>query len=106
MRRRDAFEKRVMRGAIVPNWYACVIGLAVVNFLVFFVMAIYLGGDALSGKIANGHYYLASHGRYTEVSAAVFTYSKWHTSSVILTHSLAFIAAFLATRRARRSQTP
>ena len=67
--------------------------LALLNFFAFIVAALYLGGDAVNGKIENGHFYLASHGHYTEVSARAFAYSKRHTYSVFLTHSLAFIGA-------------
>lgn len=74
---------------------------AVLNFLVFFAVSLYLGGDAVSGKIDNGHFYLSSHGRYTEVSARVFAYSRWHTYSVWLTHSAALIAACWLWRRER-----
>jgi hypothetical protein len=75
--------------------------LAPINFLVFFFMSLRLGGDAVNGKIENGHYFLASHGHYTEVSGQVFAYSRWHTYSVFLTHSLMFGAAFILSRRRR-----
>ncbi len=67
--------------------------LAFVNFAAFWLIAVYLGGDAINGRITDGHYFLMAHGRYTEVSAAVFTYSKWHVYSVWITHPLAFLAA-------------
>lgn len=66
---------------------------AFINFAVFWLIAVYLGGDAINGRIADGHYYLMAHGRYTEVSAAVFNYSEWHVYSVWITHPLAFLAA-------------
>ena len=73
--------------------------LAIVNFAAFWVMAVYLGGDAVNGGIRDGHYYLMSHGRSTEVSAAVFNYSKWHAYSVWVTHPLGLLAAFVLARR-------
>jgi hypothetical protein len=57
-------------------------------------MAIYLGGDAMNGGIFHGHYYLMSHGKYTEVTQKVFNYSKWHVHSVLVTHPLGFIAGY------------
>lgn len=75
-----------------------VIVIALLNFVAFWIAAVYLGGDAVSGKLDQGHFYLMSHGHYTEVSGRVFTYSKWHTYSVWLTHSLAFIAAYFLLR--------
>lgn len=80
------------------NWLFFV---TLVNFFAFVFVAVRLGGDAVNGKIENGHFYLASHGRYTEVSEAVFTYSKWHTYSVILTYSVLFIAALFLHRRGK-----
>ena len=64
--------------------------LAIINFVSFLASTIYLGGDALSGKIENGHFFLSSHGRLTEVNEDVFEYSKCHGLSVF-----AFIGLFL-----------
>ena len=68
--------------------------LCLTNFAVFFVLAVYLGGDAVNGKIVGGHYFLMSHGRYTEVSAGIFNYSRWHVYSTWVTHPLAFAAGY------------
>ena len=71
------------------------------NFIVFVAVAVYLGGDALNGKAVDGHYYLASHGSFTEVGENVFTYSKWHALSVFITHPLAMLSGWLMTRQNR-----
>ena len=68
--------------------------LGLANFFVFFVVAVYLGGDAINGKMENGHFYLMSHGRLTEVNEDVFAYSKWHCYSVWITHPIAIVAAY------------
>jgi hypothetical protein len=57
----------------------------------------------LNGKTDHGRFFLMSHGPYTEVSADLFTYSKWHASSLWVTHPLAFVAAYLILRGKRRS---
>jgi hypothetical protein len=80
---------------IMCKW---VVGLALLNFSAFWIAAVYLGGDAVNGKTDNGHFFLMSHGRYTEVSADLFTYSKWHAYSLWLTHPLAFVAAYWLVR--------
>ena len=80
-----------------------VVAIALLNFFVFWVAAVYLGGDALNGKTDHGRFFLMSHGPYTEVSADLFTYSKWHASSLWVTHPLAFVAAYLILRGKRRS---
>lgn len=51
----------------------------VFNFLIWFIINIEIGGDATNGKITDGHFYLGSHGRYTEVAEWVFNYSYAHT---------------------------
>src|SRR6185295_19228317 len=52
--------------------------LSLLNFFVFMGIAQYLGGTALTGKIVAEHYYVGSHGQYTEVSYGVFVYSTIH----------------------------
>ncbi|WP_157182247.1 hypothetical protein [Methylobacterium sp. WSM2598] len=68
------------------------IAVGATNFIAFSIAAAFLGGDAGNGKIVNGHYFLGSHGTYTEVSEAVFTYSLWHVRSLFITHPLAGLA--------------
>jgi hypothetical protein len=73
--------------------------LAVINFATFISINIYIGGDALNGHMIDGHYFLGSHGRYTEVSRAIWTYSYYHAVSMWITHVSVFIllAIFLNT---------
>lgn len=76
------------------------LALGILNFTSFFLVAIYLGGDAINGSVtASGHYYLESHGHRVEVTQAIWTYSYWHAISVWFTHGLIFVlfAVFLAT---------
>jgi hypothetical protein len=54
-------------------------GVCLLNFAAYVITAIILGGDAWNGRIRDGHYYLAWHGRLMEVSRAVFEFSWWHT---------------------------
>jgi hypothetical protein len=70
--------------------------LGVLNFLVFVVVASAIGGDAVNGKAVRGHFYLAMHGRLTEVREAVYTYSLWHVRSLLITHPLAMLTGYLA----------
>src|SRR5205807_853436 len=89
-RYRDIEERA--RGGPIPAWLVYAIGvLAVVNFLSFFASSFYLGGDAINGHQAAGHYFLADHGHMTEVSRTVFEYSRWHALSLLVTHPLAML---------------
>ena len=56
-----------------------------VNFVVFVVISLVLGGDALGTTAIGGHYFLASHGRLTEVSRGVWIYSWAHAFITVTT---------------------
>ena len=99
-RYRDFAERA--RGGLIPAWLAYGIGVAaLVNFFSFTILSLYLGGDALQGRQAAGHYFLAlhSHGPVTEVSRTIFEYSQWHVLSLFVTIPLAILAGWLAFRK-------
>jgi hypothetical protein len=77
-------------------WTLLSAAIAMPNFIIFVVVAMSIGGDALNGKVEGGHYFLADHGVYTEVNYKTFLYSKIHAISVIVTHSLVFFNGFMA----------
>jgi hypothetical protein len=72
--------------------------LGVGNFLIFILGALYLGGYALCGCSTDGHYFVSARGQLNEVSHAAFVYSLWHGRSVLLTHPVALICAWIAHR--------
>jgi hypothetical protein len=77
-----------------PFWrYFALCGVA--NFLVFWVAAVLLGGDALNGSAAGGHYYLWSRGHLTEVSRGVWIYSWAHAFFTFTTFPILFILAVI-----------
>ncbi|MFW6016836.1 MAG: hypothetical protein ACOCRK_10395 [bacterium] len=49
----------------------------VFNFFTFSILTLYIGGDAINGFIQNGAYYVANHGRYTEVSKIIWYINKF-----------------------------
>ena len=65
------------------------------NFTVFFIAAVKLGGSAGNGYTVAGHFYLGDHGVYTEVSRSVFEYSTWHWRSLYFTHPLGALFTWL-----------
>jgi hypothetical protein len=82
-----------------------VIGLA--NFAAFFTVSVAIGGDAISGRVEAGRYYVSNHGRLTEVSPEVWEYSRWHAvitwaASVLAT--LAMAVMVLSDRLLAREQ--
>ena len=85
-------------------WVIC--ALCVLNFFVFAIVAGVIGGDAVNGKAVGGHFYLGSHGKFTEVSEDVYTYSRWHVFSLLITHPLAALTGYFAKkeRKVRKSR--
>ena len=67
--------------------------IGVVNFLLFVLISVLIGGDAMNGKIENGHYYLGNHGHLREVSALLFRYSQLHFYSLFVTLPLLAFAS-------------
>ncbi len=75
------------------NWIPVVIFFGVLlNFFLFFVTSIFLGGTAELGYIADGKYFLGDHGYYVEVSKMVFIFSEIYTKFTMAIFPLAFIA--------------
>jgi hypothetical protein len=52
-----------------------------------------IGGDAVNGHERDGHYFVANHGRYTEVSYPVFLYSRIHVYTVWCSWPFVMISA-------------
>ena len=78
--------------------------LGVLNFFVFFVESLRLGGDALNGYRQDGHWFLGAHGQYREVTEYVWNWSRFHAMSLFVTHPLAILAAWMAARERKRAE--
>ena len=75
------------------QWLAvAVFILGIVNFLWVWMESATVG-DALQGRIENGHYLLVNKGTVTEVSREAWEWSFNHSRSVLVTHPLALVAA-------------
>ena len=68
---------------------------AIINFAIFVIITLIIGGDAVNGKEVAGHYFLGNHGQLTEVNYLAFVYSKIHVLSVWVTMPLGMIAALI-----------
>lgn len=53
-----------------------IVYLGLMNFLLFILSILLLGGDGLNGKVEAGHYYLGNHGEYTEVLLPIYLFSR------------------------------
>jgi len=65
------------------------------NIAVFAALGLVIGGSALHGKIEKGRYFVADHGRFTEVSPAMWFFSYYHTKSIDVTHTLGMLSGLV-----------
>lgn len=92
---RRLFGKKGM-SRVVRQVCELVFLFCIANITVFLMIIGMIGGCACSGKIEDGRYYVGNRGKYTEVSAAVYRYSLYHSYSVMVTHPLGFAAMGLS----------
>lgn len=67
-----------------------------INFIAFMIGIFILGGDAVSGYRLGDHYFVAGHGRITEVSRLAFAYSRIHFYSVWVTYPVGIVSVIAA----------
>jgi hypothetical protein len=70
---------------------ALLVCVGVYNFVTMIAAVQRLGGDASTGYVRDGHYYVGNHGRYTEVSAVDWEQSRVHTRNTLIGHPLAVL---------------
>lgn len=81
------------------------------NFALFIATSVYLGGDALSGKVENGHHYLSRlnhrETKYVETSPSLWKLSRIQGISALVTHAIGiFVGGGLMTYANRRGRGP
>ena len=88
--------------AIRKKEYAVLLSVFLfIPFFVFFISYMKFGGSAFNDAASSyllyqqGHYYLASHGKYTEVTHDVFLYMKIIEVVGIVTFGIGAIRAFI-----------
>lgn len=81
------------------------IALGGLNFVLFLLITMYLGGGALNGYARDGRYYVASQGRITEVSAGQWRLNRLHALSLVLTHPLGMFGLSLLNFHRRFART-
>ena len=69
--------------------------LAIVNFAAFTIICFSIGGDALNGKVEDGHYYLWKinhrYTKYVETTPTLWRFNRVHALSMIATHCLGIL---------------
>jgi hypothetical protein len=66
----------------------------IVNFFLFFLISVLIGGDALKGKIEDGQYYFGDGDLARRVTYILFKYHELHSASVIYLTPLVILASF------------
>jgi len=77
---------------LLPVLAVLIAAIGFINFFAFFVTSTRAGGSALSGYVANDHYFLNEKGTYIEVSQALWERQRLHEQSILITHPLAMLA--------------
>ncbi len=70
------------------------IGVGVANYLAYVALTLLVGGDALHGHIAQGHYFAAADGGFVEVGRVWFEVCRWHAYSLLVTFPLLLWGGF------------
>jgi uncharacterized membrane protein len=65
--------------------------LTLLNFLLFWWIAVLSGGSALNGRIIGDRYFVGDHGRYTQVSLGFWLFSYIHSLTVVASFVVLFI---------------
>jgi hypothetical protein len=86
----------------LPALALIAIAIGFVNFWWFFAETAALGGDALNGYTSDGHYYVVSHGTYTEVNRGAWEWNRVHAASLFVTHPAAMAGMAYVFLRFRR----
>jgi hypothetical protein len=66
------------------------------NFLLFIVTHVYLGGSASQGKVEDGRHYVHLKGRYTQVSPDAFAFCQRVEKTLLYTIPFSFLGGILA----------
>jgi len=77
----------------------CKLGIAIglCSYLLYALVSLLAGGDALHGYKMSGHYFLYASGMFVEVSRALFMFARWGAYCQLLTFPLGLLCACLLT---------
>src|SRR6266566_4300663 len=69
----------------LPRLAQCFFKAHILNFFVFVVITLIIGGAATWGYQKEGHFFVGLHGHYEEVSKRIFQFSEIHGTYSIIT---------------------
>jgi len=81
-----------------PNWKKYehrLLIVFIVNFVLFWIVGVSIGGDALNGRVEGDLYLLSSHGTDTPVSPWLWHYSQTHARLTITSFFIVFLYTFI-----------
>ena len=58
--------------------------LFLINFSLFWVHGFYLGGNAINGKVVDGHFFVGMNGHFAEVTPQQYSLNRVHAISVFV----------------------
>src|SRR5579871_1106735 len=94
-------SRRRKKFPLLSRIYLGLVIAALLDFIFLIALSLYIGGDAINGKTENGKYFVWGQNYhfgpkgYTEVSRAVYDFSKWQVYSVWATWSVMLLGTVL-----------
>ncbi len=74
------------------------LALFLIDFFFFLLTSLYLGGDALTGHVEDGRFFLNDHGIANEASETIFRFSQMLELSVLALFIVAIVSHFTLPR--------
>jgi hypothetical protein len=89
---------RILRRRKICN---ALIAIAAIHFALFVATIVVLGGDALTGKLEDGQYFLGNHGQFFQVGRGTWLFSAVVGRTLVYgTFPLGIVAGLLRPRKA------
>ena len=70
---------------VLRNCLPIGITIALINYVLFAILWIVIGGSAIHGLAVGGHYFIAEGGRFVQVSRVIFDLSLWQGYGFFIT---------------------
>jgi hypothetical protein len=80
------------------------IAVWIASLVVFVVVTIIIGGDAINGKTEGGHYYLYLQGHLNEVSSSIWHFDRTFTIFIMIVSPLSALGGTVLKAMSRKRE--
>lgn len=84
---------------VTRNLMSLGIAIALINYILFAFLWIMLGGSAINGVSAEGHYFISASGHLVEVTRSIFELSVWLSYGLFITFPIGLGCAWYWSHR-------